>query len=205
MFKFLVRPEFLPVSHAIVDLIEGDYPADSAEREEALESIVAFLENYHASHAEAQAVLSRYSMSEAPFALLLRGFAIEARRSEWRGGGNVWGSVNSAAVRLQQALRAEAAPVPFVGLKNEFIGHSTDHPLFDSPPLLSIPNTNWKTVVDELIRAADFIVVVFDQATRGVLAELEMIRTAGRQDDTLVVRWIAPPRQIERRAWHPAT
>jgi len=84
---------------------------------------------------------------------------------------------------FQKAIQEYIAPrLPVIGLEN---------PSFDYRqsrlPKLSLAANAWRAVVADLLKAAEVILVYFNEPSEGVSEELKMIRDAERQDATIIV------------------
>lgn len=143
-------------------------------------------------HAATEEILERYRHDGTPFALFLRNFELEARMllgSRRRAGIGlrhyVKQSYDESAMdfenRLAHSLRDR---IPLVGMAN---------PMFDSPhlrhaiPKLAVDGRRWQDVLHRLVLAADLIIMDLTHLSDGVVTELELIRSAGAADATIVV------------------
>ena len=143
------------------------------------------------THQLAVDLIRRLWSDNGPFCLYLRNFGLGASSSA----PEIVGTLPDQATLVvrgvdmlmndelfQRALVAHVAPrLPVIGIEN---------PAFDFRgqgfPKLQILGDEWRAVVNDLICAAEVIVVYFDKPTRGVGEELAMIRAAGRQSATVL-------------------
>lgn len=190
-----------PINTSILSLfqeaMDPDRPREGAERT-ALEMRRALsfklLHNYFEArtHQLAAELVRRVWSDNGPFCLYLRNFGLGASSSEPEIIGTL-ADESPLVVRgvdmlmedenFQRAMVAHVAPrLPVIGIEN---------PAFDFRgqgfPKLQIPGDTWRAVVNDLIGAAEVIVVYFDKPTRGIGEELAMIRAAGRQSATVLV------------------
>src|SRR5918992_1487116 len=165
------------------------------------------------SHAEAYAIVEAFAERRTPFGLYLRAFETEANefvtergvphhqtKEEWAdnqtlaGGRLISGHGYLKKPRMGQPTlggfsgpehwvrESTAARLPFVTLANP-----AAWPAATALPRLETTNEDWQIAVLLLASAARRIIVECTFRSPGVLAELEMIRSRGRQADTLLV------------------
>ena len=190
-FSFLIRPAFAPISTRIDSLIKGTYPSESVEKERMFKVIIDYIVDYHNSHNEAKKILESFSAQKLPFVLYLRSFSKELRIGNWRSGNQYWFSVDIRVDTFIQSAQFFSSPYPLLGIKNEFSALSSDNPIFVSPPELSLPNNKWELIVEELIRASKYIILILNNINPGVSTELELIRKTRKQKRTIAVIWLS--------------
>ncbi len=165
------------------------------------------------SHAEAYAIVEAFAERRTPFGLYLRAFETEANefvtergvphhqtKEEWAdnqtlaGGRLISGHGYLKKPRMAQTTlggisetehwvsESTAARLPFVTLANP-----AAWPAATALPRLETTNEDWQIAVLLLASAARRIIVECTFRSPGVLAELEMIRSRGRQAETLLV------------------
>jgi hypothetical protein len=166
----------------------------SAGREEAM----------RAQHERAVEVLVAYMTFGEPFALLLRNFDLEGFFREYAAPEHLQDlgrtiTFSPAAVRptrLEQFVASEIADrVPVVSAGNvRSIGSHLTHVL----PSVVLPDERWKTIIDQLVTTASFILMDADWLSPGVAYELALVRRHHRELDTVVVLPSAHPDSSER-------
>jgi hypothetical protein len=188
-YSFLIRPEFAPISNYIDSLIKGTYPTEPLEKERMFKVIVDYIVDYYNSHNQARKILESLSAKKQPFVLYLRSFNSELHIGNWSSGNNNWFSINPLIDGFLQSVQSFSWPYAFIGIKNVFSALGSDIPLFVSPPELSLPNNKWELIVDELIRASKYIVLILNNINPGISTELKLIRKARKQERTINLIW----------------
>jgi tetratricopeptide (TPR) repeat protein len=145
-------------------------------------------------HDEAVRMLWEHRESGSPFALFLRNFDLEAYLATSRRRGeepvNVLGGGQRPSPVEEALANALSQVVPVIGITNP-ANTITDPKLLDQDlpmmPKLELSYDGWQQVVDELIRAARFIVVELAVYSPGVAFELGLIRQHAKQESTVII------------------
>jgi hypothetical protein len=131
--------------------------------------------------------------SHAPFGLYLRNFSLGSVNSEPftpakdddPGTYNMLTSTSMADLNLQIGITKHVANLlPIVSVENPAYDPRHKNGL----PKLCLSDESWCEVAESLIAAAEIIIIYYEQPASGVNIELDMIRSLGRQQATVVVR-----------------
>jgi hypothetical protein len=140
-------------------------------------------------HEEASRRIWAYLDHGEPFALLLRSFELESYVG--LGKGLVGSEPQRVAVLLEDEgsvtrdlVDGVQAVVPVIGIANTGPASMNFKHHF---PKLGAGNETWREVLEELVRAAAFIVVNVSSMSVGITSELEVIGRVGRAADTVIV------------------
>lgn len=165
-------------------------PERTEDREQDLafyrEVVEKRLERDFAAHERAARILVRYLDEGEPYGLFLRNFDIEGfLRMGTAGGEAVRVSVQGpqeGAVEKYLASALKKISVLGVGNSN-LVRPDFKHYL----PKLELPYEYWQEVIEELVRAAELIILNIERLTPGVLLELDIVQHLGKQDQAIVV------------------
>jgi tetratricopeptide (TPR) repeat protein len=147
---------------------------------------------------QAREIVRRYVEDGAPFAVYLRSFELEAYdylkpATEADPQARLFGVETGGASGLEQRLAG--LPVTFVAVANP----SRVVPGAVHIPRLRLPDRDWLTVVEWLVRAASFVVLELGALAPGVRQELDAIDRSKRRADTVIVLDETDRFPLERR------
>jgi tetratricopeptide (TPR) repeat protein len=138
------------------------------------------------SHQQALSILFKYLNDGIPFGLFLGSFDIEASfRTGSSEGRTVWAAIQVMprdSVEKQIADNSEIK-IPMIAIANNTPMNSLTEGCL---PRLELPNDGWQIVVEELIRAAEFVIINVTRLTPGVLRELDIVRRLDKSAQTVV-------------------
>ena len=139
------------------------------------------------SQGEAAFIMQDYNATKRPFVLFLRSFEMEAydylTPDAPSGERKVISAVAGPSPVEQKLAAALAGQLKALGVANP----SQLLTYRGSFPRLQLPNEGWQAVVQNLVEHAAFIVMDCTSLAPGVLWELETVRTANKQDSTVIV------------------
>jgi tetratricopeptide (TPR) repeat protein len=139
------------------------------------------------SHQQALSILFKYLNEGIPFCLFLCSFDIEASfHTGSSKGRTLWAAIQKVkpgnSVEKQIAGNSEIK-IPMIAIANNTpMNDLTERYL----PRLELPNDGWQTVVEELIRAAEFVIINVTRLTPGILRELDILRRLDKSAQTIV-------------------
>jgi hypothetical protein len=160
----------------------------------AIELLLKFLEQIHASHERARQLLSVPANDREPFVLYLRSFA-----SAGMWAGRMHGYTRTDQLMQEHMADSLGGALPVVSALNMInlwpALSAVDQP---APPIVRLLNHNWRDVVGDLIKAAHVIVMFISGAvSEGAREEQRLINDLGQFERALFV-WDAPPSEEDR-------
>lgn len=139
------------------------------------------------SHKQAASILIKYLNEGAPFGLFLRSFDLEGSlHTGAQGGTPMWASAQPANKNLVEKQIAEMGeigiPVLAVTNNSPMLSFSTSY-----LPRLELPNEHWEAAVEELVLAAEIVIVNVSLLTPGVVRELGILLRLNKKARTVVI------------------
>lgn len=167
----------------------------------ALQVAHDFIERRRQGHDQAVEIISKAWQERTAFCLYLRNFGLGARGSEsatksekevikeitqvLEEGEQKPTFFNSKDPNLQSFLTEQVAPsIPVMAIENpiwDLRGHK------GGVPKLVLDDAEWMSVAKAIVPAAHLIIFYIAHASTGVLTELEILRDAERQADTVIL------------------
>ena len=164
-----------------------EVPATRAAKEDWEKVLDLEREDEARSHYEAAYIMQDFSVTRRPFVLFLRSFEAEAYNyltpEDGPGERKVFttgAGINRVEEKLASALAGRLKAISVANPAQLLTSRA-------ALPRLALPNEGWEAVVENVIQYAHFIVMDLSTVARGVLKELEIIRGAKRQSDTIVI------------------
>ncbi|MEO6038776.1 MAG: tetratricopeptide repeat protein [Saprospiraceae bacterium] len=174
---------------AVGHLINGDFPTEDEARWRIVDAPRYHIERLLNEHLRAQEVLRTCKDSGTPFVLFLRSFSSEQKNI--REEKDVFSRVSFHSISFQKWIKDQLAErnIPLVKLHGGSDGFYSGTE--NEANILSTHAYNWKSVAEELIKAASAIVFLVSHVTAGVAEEFDLIRKFTQEDRSLVV-WLDP-------------
>ena len=164
-----------------------------------LDMVLERIHSFHDTHREAQKVHTAYRAGQSQYCLYLRSFALAGTVISTSLEGSKPGQTLGYAATdryfreiVKDALPVDLESVSFINTLDLYPSDfgdegSAEHMRRVTIPSFRLLSHNWRHVVREVIRGADFVVLNAGYATAGVSYELELLTECGMAARTIVI------------------
>ncbi|MEO6328239.1 MAG: tetratricopeptide repeat protein [Ginsengibacter sp.] len=167
-----VSPKLGAEGAGALGLVKGDIPTDNKENMQLIEGMAWRISALHESHYSARKIAFDYKDRNQQFALYLRNFGMEVKNN----------FLNLHSFTFESWLRNKFSNY---GISLLSLRGGTDS-LSGHKSVFSTNSDNWLPTAEEIVSAANIIIIYAGELSNGLLEEIKIIRKFNKQDRCVI-------------------